>query len=72
MFSHLPKSVWTNPDLNWLDPANGIGNFPVVAFYKLNEGLKDWEPNENKRRKHIIDNMLYKFFYIYLLYLYKE
>lgn len=59
MFSHLPTSVWSNPDLKWLDPANGIGNFPIVAFYKLDEGLKSWEPNETKRRKHIIENMLF-------------
>ena len=59
MLSHLPKSDWSNPDLKWLDPANGIGNFPVVVFYKLDEGLKAWEPNENKRRKHIIENMIY-------------
>ena len=59
MLSHLPKSVWSNPELKWLDPANGIGNFPVVAFYKLDEGLKSWEPNERKRRKHIVENMLY-------------
>ena len=59
MLDKLPKSVWKNHELKWLDPANGIGNFPVVAFYKLNEGLKSWEPNENKRKKHIINNMLY-------------
>ena len=59
IIAHLPKSVWKNPDLKWIDPANGIGNFPVVIFYKLDEGLKEWEPNEKKRRKHIIENMLY-------------
>ena len=59
MMTHLPKSVWKNPDLKWIDPANGIGNFPVVIFYKLDEGLKEWEPSEKKRRKHIIENMLY-------------
>jgi hypothetical protein len=59
VMAHLPKSVWKNPDLKWIDPANGIGNFPVVIFYKLDEGLKFWEPNEKKRRKHIIENMLY-------------
>jgi hypothetical protein len=59
MLSHLPKSVWSNHNLKWFDPANGIGNFPVVVFYKLDEGLKAWEPNENKRRKHIIENMLF-------------
>lgn len=59
MLSHLPKNVWKNPDLTWLDPANGIGNFPIVVFYKLDEGLKEWESSEKKRRKHIIENMLY-------------
>jgi hypothetical protein len=59
VMGHLPKSVWKNPDMKWIDPANGIGNFPVVIFYKLDEGLKEWEPSENKRRKHIIENMLY-------------
>jgi hypothetical protein len=59
MLSHLPTSVWKNPDLKWLDPANGIGNFPIVAFYKLDDGLKTWEPNETKRRRHIVDKMLY-------------
>jgi hypothetical protein len=59
MLDKLPKSAWKDPELKWLDPANGIGNFPILAFYKLNEGLASWEPNENKRRKHIINNMLY-------------
>jgi len=59
MLSQLPPSIWKNPDLKWLDPANGIGNFPIVAFYRLDEGLKSWKPDENERRKHIINNMLF-------------
>ncbi len=59
MLSHLPASIWKNPELKWLDPANGIGNFPVMAFYRLNEGLRDVIPNEKTRKKHIIENMLY-------------
>ena len=59
LVAHLPKSVWKNPEMKWIDPANGIGNFPVVIFYKLDEGLKEWEPSEKRRRKHIIENMLY-------------
>jgi hypothetical protein len=59
MLDSLPKSVWSKPELKWLDPANGIGNFPMVVYQKLMEGLKKWEPNENKRRNHIIQNMLY-------------
>jgi len=59
MFDHLPKDVWTNPNLKWLDPANGIGNFPVVAYYKLFDSLKSKIPDNAKRSKHIIENMLY-------------
>ena len=59
MLDTLPKSVWSNKDLKWLDPANGIGNYPVVVYYKLMEGLKDKIKNEKERSKHIIENMLY-------------
>lgn len=59
LFSHVPNTVWSNPDLTWLDPASGIGNFPVVIFYKLDEGLKKWEPNDVTRRKHIIEKMIF-------------
>ena len=40
MLDKLPKNVWKDPNLKWLDPANGIGNFPIVVYYKLMEGLK--------------------------------
>jgi len=59
MLDKLPKSIWSNPDLKILDPANGIGNFPIIAFYRFNEGLKSIIKNEEKRKKHIIENMLY-------------
>lgn len=59
MFDVLPKSTWSNPDITFLDPANGIGNFPIIAFYKLNDGLKKAIPNEQKRKKHIIEKMLF-------------
>jgi len=59
MMDKLPKKVWKNPNLKWLDPANGIGNFPMVIFERLNKGLKDIIPNQEERKKHIIENMLY-------------
>jgi hypothetical protein len=66
MLATLPTSVWTNPDLKWLDPANGIGNFPIKAIFGsknkypgLNEGLKTAFPDSKKRLHHIIENMLY-------------
>ena len=59
MLSKLPSKVWSNKDLKWLDPANGIGNFPIVVYYKLMEGLKDEIKNEEKRSNWIIENMIY-------------
>ena len=41
MLDTLPAEVWSNPDLKWLDPANGIGNFPVVVMQRLMIGLKE-------------------------------
>jgi hypothetical protein len=59
MLDTLPKDVWTNKHLTWLDPANGIGNFPVIAYYKLMDGLKKIIPDEKERSKHIICKMLF-------------
>ena len=59
MVDHFPKSLWKNPKLKWLDPGSGIGNFSMVIYYYLNNGLKSWEPNNLKRHNHIINNMIY-------------
>jgi len=61
MLDALPSDVWKNPNLKWLDPANGVGNFPMVAFERLNKGLANVAgyKNEEKRKNHIINNMLY-------------
>uniref|UniRef100_A0A6C0H3Q9 site-specific DNA-methyltransferase (adenine-specific) n=1 Tax=viral metagenome TaxID=1070528 RepID=A0A6C0H3Q9_9ZZZZ len=61
MLDKLPKEVWKNKDYKWLDPANGIGNFPMIAYRKLMEGLKDEIKDNKKRSEHIITNMLYMF-----------
>jgi hypothetical protein len=59
MLSTLPEETWSNPNLKILDPANGTGPYPAVVIYKLMKGLEDWEPNTEKRYKHIIENMIY-------------
>jgi len=59
ILSKLPDEVWSNPSLRWLDPATGIGNYPIIIYYKLMKGLSTWETDEEKRRKHILENMLY-------------
>ena len=59
MLTTLPEDGWSNPELKWLDPANGTGPYPIMVIYKLMVGLKDWEPNNEKRYKHILENMIY-------------
>jgi hypothetical protein len=51
--------IWSDPSRKFLDPANGIGNYPALAFHRLMDGLKDAIPNEANRKKHILENMLY-------------
>lgn len=63
------RSIFSEIDFKWLDPAVGIGNFPIIVYQRL-MGVKvengKWEgglslaiPDEEKRRKHILENMLY-------------
>jgi hypothetical protein len=63
MLEKLPANVWKNPELKWLDPANGIGNFPMVVYTKLLKQLpkihKDLYSTEQEKKKHIIEKMLY-------------
>lgn len=59
MLNKLPNKVWSNPELKWLDPASGIGNFFMIVYLRLMKGLEKWESNENKRKNWIIKNMLY-------------
>jgi hypothetical protein len=55
----LPKSVWRNPDLRWLDPAAGLGQFSAVIYMRLLKSLEKKIPNLDSRKAHIIKNMLF-------------
>jgi hypothetical protein len=59
MMDQLPTEVWSNPNLKWLDPCNGVGTYPSVIVQRLMEGLKDLFDNPCDRYKHIIENMIY-------------
>ena len=59
MLDKLPKEVWKNSSLKWLDPATGMGNFPIAVYLRLMETLKEVIVNEKERKKHILENMLY-------------
>lgn len=51
--------IWSNPNRTFLDPANGIGNYPALVYHRLMKGLDQVFPNEKERKKHILENMLY-------------
>ena len=59
ILDNLPEEVWHNPDYKWLNPATKNGIFEREIAIRLNEGLKDVIPNEEERKKHILQNMIY-------------
>ena len=59
MMNRLPKSVWKDKDNKWLDPACGVGNFPIMIYYKLMNTLKTVIKTPSIRSKHIIEKMLF-------------
>ena len=59
MLDALPASVWKDKSLKWFDPACGIGNFPIVVYYRLLKGLDKTIISDKARSKHIIEKMLF-------------
>jgi hypothetical protein len=61
----IPLEIWRDDETKWIDPANGIGNFPFVAFHMLDFQLKHHgikrgkEMTDEERKKHIVEKMLY-------------
>ena len=53
------KSIFTEVDFKWFDPAVGIGNFPIILYERLMKGLVKSIKDEEQRRKHILENMIY-------------
>jgi SAM-dependent methyltransferase len=64
MLALLPSPVWKNKDLKWLDPACGIGQFPLKilvggkGYPGLLKGLEEAIPEKRKRLNHILGTML--------------
>jgi hypothetical protein len=59
MLDSLPEDIYCNPSLKWLDPCAGIGNFLILIYFRLMNGLSEWEKDVKERSNHIIKNMLY-------------
>jgi len=58
MLDMLPHSIWSNPDLKWLEPSAGIGHIAIEIVRRLMDGLSSYEHNESKRLAHILGHML--------------
>lgn len=59
LLDELPSDVWSNPALRWLEPASGIGNFCVVIYIRLMDGLCSIIPGVEERHEHILQNMIF-------------
>ena len=59
IISSIPIELFKDKTLKWLDPGAGQGNFSIIVYYKLLEGLKDIIPNIEERSNHIITKMLF-------------
>lgn len=59
MLDLFPDDIFTNQYLRWLDPAAGCGYYCMVLYNRLMEGLKHRFKNREKRKRHILRNMLY-------------
>jgi hypothetical protein len=53
------KNIWEDETITFYDPATGMGNYPIAIYYKLFEGLRKKIPNDEERKKHIIEKQLY-------------
>ena len=53
------RSIFTELNFKWFDPAVGMGNFQVAVYLRLMISLQSQLPNENDRKKHIIEKMLF-------------
>lgn len=58
MLDTLPDEVWSNPDLLWLDPCAGYGNFYACVIPRLMHGLESSIKDKKTRLKHILTRML--------------
>ena len=55
----IPKHVWANPRLRWLDTGSGVGNFSLLVMVRLYESLRPSIGDDHTRLTHIVTNMLH-------------
>ena len=55
----LPKEVWSDPTLRWLDPGCKTGIFPREITKRLMVGLTQAIPDERSRLDHVLKKMVF-------------
>jgi hypothetical protein len=59
ILSRISEEDFKDPTKTFIDLANGTGVFPLIVIYRLMKGLEEWEPDAEKRYKHIVENQIY-------------
>lgn len=59
ILDNLPAHVWRTPEYKWLDPCAGGGNFFLLVYGRLMNGLSLKIPDSVERQNHILSNMLF-------------
>ncbi len=59
MLDLLPKEIWSNKNIKFLDPASKTGIFLREIAKRLIKGLEKAIPNKQKRINHILKNQVY-------------
>jgi hypothetical protein len=59
ILDNLPQHLWKNANYKWLDPCAGRGNFFLLVYGRLMNGLASTYPNQAQRKRHILSKMLY-------------
>ena len=55
----IPLEHYKNPALKWLDIGAGNGAFSLNLYNRLMNNLSSTIPNNNTRKAHILENMIY-------------
>tara|TARA_B100000700_G_scaffold250804_1_gene281577 strand:+ start:870 stop:2366 length:1497 start_codon:yes stop_codon:yes gene_type:complete len=59
MLNNLPKQIWQNEEIKFLDPVSKTGVFLREITTRLIDGLEKKIPNLEKRINHILRNQVY-------------
>jgi len=57
--SNINPELFKDPKSTFLDPCAGFGSYSIILIERLMDGLKEWEPDPERRYKHILENQIF-------------